>query len=65
MEAVLRVKEAPWRVGLHTQESVQETGGVSTFSSGASLWYMGKAFTKPLLWSCDAQWMTLLILFVM
>lgn len=43
MEAVLRVKEAPWRVGLHTQESVQETGGVSTFSSGASLWYVGIA----------------------
>lgn len=46
MEAVLRVKEAPWRVGLHTQESVQETGGVSTFSSGTSLWYMGIAFKK-------------------
>lgn len=41
MEAVLRIKEAPWRVGLHTQESVQEAGGVSTFSSGATLWYMG------------------------
>lgn len=48
MEAVLRVKEAPWRVGLHTQESVPEAGGVSTFSSGASLWYMGIALKKNL-----------------
>lgn len=66
MEAVLRVKEAPWRVGLHTQEPVQETGGLSTFSSGTSLWYMCTAFKrKTLLWSHDAEWMTLLILFVM
>lgn len=63
MEAVLRVKEAPWRVGLHTQESVPEAGGLSTVSSGASLWYMGKALKNLLLWSHDAQGVTLLVLF--
>lgn len=46
MEAVLRIKEAPRRVGLHTQESVQEDGGVSTVSSSASLWYTGKALKQ-------------------
>lgn len=44
VEAVLRVKEASWRVGLHTQESIQEAGGVSTFSSGTTLWYLSIDF---------------------
>lgn len=42
MEAVLRAEEAPWGVGLHAQEPVQKTGGVSTFSTRTSLWYNGK-----------------------
>lgn len=46
MEAVLGAEEAPRRVGLHAQESVQETGGVSTFSSGAGLWCVGIALKK-------------------
>ncbi len=39
VEEVLRAEEAPCGVGLHTQEPVQETGGVSTFSPCTSLWY--------------------------
>lgn len=46
VEAVLRVKEASWRVGLHAQESIQEAGGVSTFSSGTTLWYLSIDFKK-------------------
>lgn len=38
MEEVLRAEETSWRVGLHAQEPVQKTGGVSTFSSCTSLW---------------------------
>lgn len=42
MEEVLRAEEAPWGVGLHAQEPVQKTGGLSTFSSRTSLWYNGQ-----------------------
>lgn len=38
MEEVLGAEEAPRGAGLHTQEPVQKTGGVSTFSPGTSLW---------------------------
>lgn len=51
MEALLRVKEAARRAGLHAQESVQEAGGVSAFSPGATLWYFKK---KPTLLCCSA-----------
>ena len=39
VEEVLRAEEAPWRVGLHTQEPVQTTGGVSSISPCTSFWY--------------------------
>lgn len=42
MEEVLRAEEAPWGVGLHAQEPVQKTGGLSSFSSRTSLWYNGQ-----------------------
>lgn len=38
MEEVLGAEEAPRGVGLHTQEPVQKTGGVPTFSPCTSLW---------------------------
>lgn len=38
VEEVLRAEETPWRAGLHAQEPVQKTGGVSTFPSCTSLW---------------------------
>lgn len=38
MEEVLRAEEAPWGAGLHTQEPVQKTGGVSAFSPCTTFW---------------------------
>lgn len=38
VEEVLRAEEAPRRAGLHTQEPVQASGGVSTFSPCTSVW---------------------------
>lgn len=42
VEEVLRAEEAPWGVGLHTQEPFQKRGGVSTFSPSTTFWYMSK-----------------------
>lgn len=38
VEEVLRAEEAPRRAGLHTQEPVQKTGGVPTFSPCTGFW---------------------------
>lgn len=41
VEEVLRAEEAPRGAGLHAQEPVQKTGGVSVLSPRTSLWYDG------------------------
>lgn len=38
VEEVLRAEEASWRAGLHSQEPIQTSGGVSTFSPCTSFW---------------------------
>lgn len=39
MEEVLRAEEAPRRAVLHSQEPVQEAGGVSGVSTSSSFWW--------------------------